>query len=115
LFREYLKLLSPEYLNFILNNYVEGDLVIAFTLFYYRVLLSNKENLFVIFSSDQDYIQLLDDDVIIFNPRKSMYITKENMNTKTKYNSPEELFFIKLLHGDKSDNIKGIQGIGNKR
>lgn len=67
----------------------------------------------VICSTDEDYHQLIDDNVCIYSPIKEVLYTKEN------YKELKEIdvkYFIdyKIMKGDSSDNIRGIDGIGEK-
>ena len=63
-----------------------------------------KDNVTIV-SSDTDFIQSVSDNVSLYNPVRKKYIE-----------SPEYDYVMwKSLVGDKSDNIAGFKGIGNKR
>ena len=71
-----------------------------------------------IITGDRDSFQLVDDDInILYTTTRSgsnfMVINKEAIQEQYGV-SPEELIEVKALMGDKSDNIPGIAGIGEK-
>jgi 5'-3' exonuclease len=69
----------------------------------------------VIYSTDKDFFQLVNDDrhISIYHPMKKTYIT--NAVVKEQFQvTPENFPMLRALTGDKSDNIHGIQGVGNK-
>jgi DNA polymerase-1 len=67
-----------------------------------------------IVSNDEDFLQLLNSRIKIFNPFKSITITEESF--QKIYEFPLKHFLdYKCMLGDKSDNINGIDGIGEKR
>lgn len=65
----------------------------------------------VITSSDRDLYQLVNDHVNIFNPRNAELITPEYIMMHYKL-TPSQWVELKMLQGDKSDNIPGVNGIG---
>ena len=66
-----------------------------------------------IMSTDKDFLQLVDDRVHVWNPTKRMSYNPTRV--MEEYNMPSHNFTIfRALDGDKSDNIKGIPGIGLK-
>lgn len=67
----------------------------------------------IILTSDKDYYQLLNSAVAVFNPIKSQLITKKSLIEEAETH-PDNWLFYKSIVGDKSDNIKGIKGIGDK-
>lgn len=72
----------------------------------------------VLITGDRDYLQLVDDNVRVFLTRKGVSDTVEyTVDTiKEEYGiSPKQLIDVKGLMGDKSDNIPGVDGIGEKR
>jgi len=89
------------------NN--EGDDLIA----YYCQISENEQK--TIYSGDKDLTQLISDKVSVFYPR-----TKETYHLGSKikcefYEFPHEnIRTYKILSGDKSDNIDGISGLGEK-
>jgi 5'-3' exonuclease len=89
------------------NN--EADDLIA----YYCQISENEQK--TIFSGDKDLTQLISDKVSVYYPR-----TKETYHLGSKikcdfYEFPHEnIRTYKILSGDKSDNIDGIYGLGEK-
>ena len=65
----------------------------------------------IIISSDKDFLQLCDDETVLYRP-----IQKEVMNTPAvvrKYGiHPENFALARAIAGDKSDNLPGIVGVG---
>ena len=65
----------------------------------------------VIVSSDKDFFQLCDNETVVFRP-----IQKEVVNSKTlveKFNiHPKNFALARAIAGDKSDNLKGVGGVG---
>lgn len=89
------------------NN--EGDDLIS----YYCQISENEQK--TIFSGDKDLTQLISDKVSVYYPR-----TKETYHLGSKikcefYEFPHQnIKTYKILSGDKSDNIDGIYGLGEK-
>lgn len=72
----------------------------------------NERNMDVIIvSSDRDMYQLINDNTFIFSYKNRELIGKEYLNTNYKL-TPSQWIELKMLQGDKSDNIPGIPGIG---
>lgn len=68
---------------------------------------------YIIVSTDSDFIQLIDNNVLLYVPRGKKSILYNKEEVMKKYNIPPEKYVIfKSLVGDKSDNIKGVKGIG---
>lgn len=67
-----------------------------------------------IVSSDRDLYQLVDDNISIFNIFGRREITKGSLRDDFDI-SPSEYMLSRIIEGDKSDNILGIEGIGPKR
>ena len=67
-----------------------------------------------IVSSDRDLYQLVDDSISIFNIFGRREVTKESLRDDFNV-SPSEYMLSRIIEGDKSDNILGIEGIGPKR
>lgn len=80
--------------------------------------MGSKENLDVeIYTSDKDYLQLIDDHIAIQMIRKGLKdIVRYDAATlkETMGLDPDQIRDYKGLMGDPSDNIKGIPGIGEK-
>ena len=104
---QYLKTLPVKTL--ILDK-VEADDIIA----YLCNKLPNQPNdkLFIV-SSDKDFLQLVNRNVIVYRPMEKKYYTEDVM--REKYKMPAKNFILyKTLLGDSSDKIKGIKGLGEK-
>ncbi|HLD40683.1 MAG TPA: DNA polymerase, partial [Candidatus Omnitrophota bacterium] len=70
----------------------------------------------VIISSDKDLLQLVEDGVSVFDPRKDkegFVYTEEEVKARFGV-SPRSLLDIFALTGDPTDNIPGVKGIGEK-
>ena len=67
----------------------------------------------VIISSDKDFIQLLDEETVLYRP-----IAKKTMNKNSVIEefgiSPQNFAIARAMAGDKSDNLPGIGGAGLK-
>lgn len=71
------------------------------------------EDIVIIVSTDEDFHQLVSDRVYLYSPIKQILYTPENY--EELMGIPQELFLTyKVLRGDDSDGIRGIQGIGEK-
>lgn len=65
----------------------------------------------VIITEDRDLIQLVSPNTSIFRPRFEQHITWENFSEEMKM--PKHLFLLsKAMNGDTSDNIPGIEKVG---
>lgn len=69
-----------------------------------------------ILSSDKDLTQLINDKIHIYSPISKLWITNKH---KIKLGTLEvpigNVILVKILLGDKSDNIEGIKNFGEKR
>jgi DNA polymerase I len=96
-------------------KYLEADDVIAYLC--KGVLRDEYEKIIV--SSDKDYFQLVDDTTTVFRPIKTkqdpkgQFINMDWMMEKEEC-YPQNYTLIKSLCGDKSDNISGVKGVGEK-
>jgi DNA polymerase-1 len=89
------------------NN--EGDDLIA----YYCQKATNED--ITIFSSDKDITQLISDKVSVYSPNSKQYFKKGDLITINKVQIPHyNVLTCKILTGDNSDNISGIEGLGEK-
>ena len=69
-----------------------------------------------IVSGDKDFMQLINDDVFVYTPRKGDDATiVDRAGVHAKFGcSPEQVIDCLALIGDSSDNIPGVHGIGPK-
>ena len=71
----------------------------------------------IIVSADRDIFQLVNDNTTIMFPKKgiteTIAITKDNMKELYGVN-PNQVIDLKSLMGDASDNIPGVDGVGEK-
>ena len=65
-------------------------------------------------SSDRDLYQLIDDNVSIFNIFSRKEVTIQTLEDDLEI-TPSQYMLSRIIEGDKSDNILGIEGIGPKR
>lgn len=89
---------------------IEADDTIA----YITQKVSPRYNHTWIVSSDKDIIQLVDDNISIFNIFSRKEITKQYLQDELQL-TPSEFMLSRIIEGDKGDNIIGIDGIGPKR
>ena len=89
---------------------IEADDTIA----YITQNVSSRYDHTWIVSSDKDIIQLVDDNISIFNIFSRKEITKQYLQEELQLN-PSEFMLSRIIEGDKGDNIIGIEGIGPKR
>jgi DNA polymerase I len=67
----------------------------------------------VMVTGDKDFVQLLTDHVIIWDPMKDVVIDKKGF-LRDKQFDPARMIDVQGLSGDSSDNIPGVPGIGPK-
>lgn len=80
---------------------------------YIASLTNNNLYEYIIVSTDTDFIQLINDNTYLYIPRGKKSILYNKDKVYEKYNIyPNQYILYKSLIGDKSDNIKGIKGIG---
>jgi DNA polymerase I len=71
----------------------------------------------VLVSGDKDYMQLVDDHVIILNPKRAGEPSEwlDAAGVKEKFGvPPEQVTDVLALMGDSSDNVPGVAGVGPK-
>jgi DNA polymerase-1 len=89
------------------NN--EADDLIAF----YTQIATDED--IIIFSADKDLTQLISERVTIYSPISKQYYKNGDMITINKVDIPHyNVLLTKIFTGDKSDNISGIEGLGEK-
>ena len=72
-----------------------------------------KDSQCFIMSSDKDFLQLVDDRVVVWAPTKKKMYFKQNVEEEYEL-LPENYILYKCLLGDKGDNVPGIRGLGHK-
>ncbi len=87
---------------------VEADDLIAA----YCITHNNIEEMFIL-SNDRDFAQLLDLNITILFPNISVPVTKDNYMMHFNHHYSNALV-MKIICGDTADNIKGIEGMGEK-
>lgn len=78
------------------------------------ILVKRAKGKVVLVSGDRDWLQLVREDVIWFDPIRDNRVGVGNFTEFTGYFSPREFLEGKALMGDSSDNIPGVGGIGEK-
>jgi 5'-3' exonuclease len=89
---------------------VEADDIAAYIVKYYK----DKYSHVWLISSDKDWDLLINSNVSRFSFKTRKEITLGNWNTHYTY-KPEDHISIKVLMGDKGDDVPGVEGIGPKR
>ena len=72
-----------------------------------------KDSQCFIMSSDKDFLQIVDDRVVVWAPTKKKMYFKQNVEEEYEL-LPENYILYKCLLGDKGDNVPGIRGLGHK-
>ena len=88
--------------------YVEADDVIAEIA---QTIQSDSQ--VIIYSTDADYHQLINDNILCFNPITKKLWTRDSF-LETKGLLPDNYIYLKSIMGDTSDNIPKVKGIGEK-
>ena len=90
---------------------VEADDVIA----YLGTIIPQdpKDKMFIV-SSDKDFLQLINKNVIVYRPMEKEFYTEETVVEKFKM-SPNNFILYKTLMGDNSDKVAGVKGLGPKK
>lgn len=104
---EYLQTLPVKVIS--LNN-AEADDIIAHLS---KVLPQKEDEKVFIVSSDKDYLQLVDQQVIVYRPIEKEFFTESVVKEKFGLD-PHNFILMKTLLGDASDSLPGIKGLGAK-
>lgn len=87
----------------------ESDDLIAF----YCQIATDEEK--VIFSSDKDLLQLINESTSLYSPlQRYTYKNGDKVKFGDYYIPHQNILTVKILMGDKSDNIQGIKRLGEK-
>ena len=89
---------------------VEADDIIAYLC---NNISSTYKHTWIV-SSDRDLFQLVHNEISIFNMFSRKEITIDTILEEYQV-TPEEYMLSRIIEGDKSDNIIGVEGIGPKR
>ena len=102
-----------DYLDFLPINVISIDRIEADdTIAYIAHTLLDKD--VTIMSSDQDFLQLVNERITVWSPIKKKFYTPRMV--MDDYGVPAHNFLMyKVLMGDKSDNIEGVKGLGPKK
>ena len=104
--KEYLEEVFVRQIEMVCN---EADDLIA----YYCQRSINED--ITIFSSDKDLTQLISEKVSIYSPNLKQYFKEGDLITINKVQIPHyNVLTCKIFAGDTSDNISGIEGLGEK-
>ena len=73
------------------------------------------DEIIIIFSADKDLTQLINENVSVYSPISKQYFGNGDNIIINKVNIPHyNVLLCKIFTGDKSDNIDGIEGLGEK-
>jgi DNA polymerase-1 len=90
---------------------VEADDVIAHLA---TKLSSDYGSKVFIVSSDKDFIQLVDENIIVYRPIEKDYYTTDTVIEKFGISAANFILY-KVLMGDTSDKVAGVKGLGEKK
>jgi len=88
---------------------VEADDIIATAV----KIFTARGHRVVVVSGDKDLLQLVGEDVVMWDPMKDRVMDREAVHQKYAV-YPEQLLDLFALIGDSSDNVPGVPGIGPK-
>ena len=66
----------------------------------------------VIISVDRDFLQLVSEECMLYDPIRKKYFDLQTFEETTGYKNVEQWYTAKCLTGDKSDNVPGIPRFG---
>jgi 5'-3' exonuclease len=90
-------------------DYIEADDTIA----YFSELVTKNGGTSIIYSTDKDFLQMVSESVKVYSPVKKKTFNV-NIVLETYGVHPSNFVFYRSLLGDKSDNIDGVKGAGEK-
>jgi len=65
----------------------------------------------VIISSDKDFLQLCDDETVLYRPIQKKFMNKPRLLEEFKIH-PTNFALARAMAGDSSDNLPGVKGVG---
>jgi 5'-3' exonuclease len=89
---------------------VEADDIIAYIS---SIIPQKPEDKVFIVSSDKDFLQLVNKNVIVYRPMEKEFYTEQTVREKYSMD-PKNFIIHKTLLGDNSDKVKGVKGLGEK-
>lgn len=94
----------------IIHKKLEADDIIGYLT---KTYFADRGGRRIIISADKDFLQLIDANTSVYNPRrKELYNTK---NVKKYWDTyPKNIIYYRCIEGDASDNVDGIHGVGTK-
>jgi 5'-3' exonuclease len=95
---------------FVCIDNTEADDIIAYIA---KEVYNKENNRITIMSSDKDFLQLVDNRIQVWSPTKKKLYTESLVRDEYGISS-ENFLFYRMLDGDTSDNIPGVQGTGLK-
>lgn len=104
---QYLKLLPVKTISI---DKAEADDVIAYLS---KHLVEKYNSQVFIVSNDKDYLQLINENVLVYRPTERIYYDYSKIKEKFQV-LPENFILYKTLIGDASDSVEGIKGLGEK-
>ena len=90
---------------------VEADDIIGYLS--QHITAQNPKNEVIIYSTDKDFLQLVNDQIRVYNGvQKKMYDVPAILEKFKAH--PENFVFYRAIIGDEGDNIKGVPGVKEK-
>lgn len=74
----------------------------------------DKTNPILIATDDKDVLQLVSGSISVFRPCKEVEVNANNFKELTGVSTPEMFILYLSITGDKSDNIPGVESVGEK-
>lgn len=108
------KIQVKNYLEELCVRQVEVEYVEADDLLGLYVKNRHKDENVIIYSSDKDFHQLIDENVSVIRPSDGKLINVDNFKEIFGYTHKNALF-AKCIEGDTSDSIAGLKGVGMKK
>jgi len=90
---------------------IEADDTIAYLTRYFQEKYNSH---ITIMSTDGDFLQLVNENVVVWSPTKKKFYSIESIADEFEGLPSKNHIFYKILIGDGSDNIPGVKGLGLK-